>query len=116
MNLVVLLLFIALRTSNVLATFKFEEATVTKINAAFDAGTLTSVQLVQYYLSRIDAVNNKGVALHAVIEVNKEALDLAAKADKERKLCKSKYSSKCLLSRLHGIPILLKARYNFPKY
>ena len=108
------ILAIALCTSKVFATFKFEETTVVEIKAAFDAGTLTSVQLVQYYLTQIEASNEKGVALHAVIEVNKEALVLAAKADQERKSCKASYGSKCSLSPLHGIPVLLKVLYIFP--
>lgn len=35
-------------------TFRLEEATVADINAAFDAGALTSEQLTQLYLNRID--------------------------------------------------------------
>lgn len=36
------------------ATFNLESATVADINAAFDAGALTSQRLTQLYLNRID--------------------------------------------------------------
>lgn len=37
------------------AQIDIDKATVAEINAAFDAGTLTSEQLVQMYLARIEA-------------------------------------------------------------
>ena len=87
------------------SNFQFEETTVAKIQVAFDANTLTSVQLVTYYLNQIKLKNEQ---LHAVVEINQEALTLAAAADEERRLCKKKYGKKCSLPRLHGIPVLLK--------
>ncbi|KAJ7562653.1 hypothetical protein O6H91_03G078700 [Diphasiastrum complanatum] len=81
------------------AQFSVEEATIDEIQAAFKAGTLTSRQLVESYLHRIATFNP---LLHAIIEVNPDALTLADKADEERKIAKKP------LSPLHGIPILLK--------
>ncbi|KAG1718651.1 amidase signature enzyme [Suillus lakei] len=53
------------------------------------------------YLSRIEEVNFKGPALHAVIETNPKALTQAVALDDERK-------EKGSRGPLHGIPLLLK--------
>ncbi|KAG0491588.1 hypothetical protein HPP92_004986 [Vanilla planifolia] len=77
--------------------YEFEEATVADMQAAFRNGFLTSVELVKYYLDRINLLNPQ---LHAIIEVNPDALSDAARADMER-------GSINLCSPLHGIPVLL---------
>ncbi|KAG0493637.1 hypothetical protein HPP92_004631 [Vanilla planifolia] len=77
--------------------YEFEEATVADMQAAFRNGFLTSVELVKYYLDRINLLNPQ---LHAIIEVNPDALSDAARADMER-------GSINLRSPLHGIPVLL---------
>ncbi len=41
-------------------TFDLSTATIADINDAFDAGALTSEKLVQLYLNRIEAYDNKG--------------------------------------------------------
>ncbi|KAE9396186.1 amidase signature enzyme [Gymnopus androsaceus JB14] len=63
--------------------------------------TFSSVDLVEAYLGRIDEVNLKGPALHAVIELNPSALMQARALDMERR-------TKGKRGPLHGIPILLK--------
>lgn len=55
----------------------------------------------QAYFGRIDEVNLKGAALHAVIELNPSALSQARALDIERR----KQGKR---GPLHGIPILLK--------
>ena len=55
----------------------------------------------QAYLARIDEVNLKGAALHAIIETNRNALSQAAELDAERKAKGSR-------GPLHGMPLLLK--------
>lgn len=55
----------------------------------------------QAYFGRIDEVNLKGAALHAVIELNPSALIQAQALDIERR----KQGKR---GPLHGIPILLK--------
>src|SRR5215467_3341370 len=62
-----------------------DAATVADLNAAFDAGTLTSEKLVQLCLGRIDAYDRKGPSLHAIITLNQKALDTARALDAERK-------------------------------
>ncbi|KAI0493614.1 hypothetical protein KFK09_023733 [Dendrobium nobile] len=80
----------------------FEEATISDIQAAFNDGKLTSFKLVQHYLEKINALNPY---LNAVVEVNPNALDDAAKADLQR-------SVDSHLSPLHGIPVLVKDNIN----
>jgi amidase len=77
------------------------EASIAELQAAMASGHLTAHQLVQRYLERIEALNRQGPMLHAVIEVNPDALAIAAALDRERK-------SKGPRGPLHGIPLLLK--------
>ncbi|KAF2932863.1 hypothetical protein DAI22_04g032200 [Oryza sativa Japonica Group] len=56
--------------------FQIEEATVDDIQLGFNNGSLTSRQLVFFYLDRIARLNP---LLHAVIEVNPDALAQAAR-------------------------------------
>jgi amidase len=91
-----LLLFFA--PSAVAYTFNLEEATVSDINEAFDNGALTSEQLTQLYLNRIDAYDD---TLNSIIALNPDALETAAALDLERQTTGAR-------SPLHGVPILLK--------
>ncbi|MFC4932652.1 amidase [Massilia sp. GCM10023247] len=77
------------------------DAGVREQAAAMAAGKLSSQQLVQRYLARIAAVDKAGPRLHSVIELNPDALAIAAELDRERKAGK-------LRGPLHGIPVLLK--------
>ncbi len=62
----------------------------------------SSSDLVRWYLNRINDVNRQGsYPLHAVIETNPDALDIADALDRERQINGSR-------SYLHGIPILVK--------
>ncbi|KAL6270789.1 hypothetical protein ACE6H2_027700 [Prunus campanulata] len=78
-----------------------KEATIDDLQLAFKHNQLTSRQLVQFYLREISRLNP---FLKGVIEVNPDALYLADKADYERKTKAPSVS----LSKLHGIPILVK--------
>ncbi|PYD21067.1 amidase, partial [Pseudomonas syringae pv. pisi] len=64
-------------------------------------GSLTSAELVHDLLQRIEALNNNGPALNAVIEVNPEARRIATLLDRERSSGKQR-------GPLHGIPVLVK--------
>ena len=66
-------------------TIDLDAATIADINAALDAGALTSEQLVQMCLARIAAFDRKGPSLHAIITLNPKALDVARALDAERK-------------------------------
>jgi len=86
-------------------TISLDSATVADLNAAFDAGSLTSEQLVEMCLARIRAYDRQGPSVRALITVNPKALDIARQLDVERK-------SKGRRSPLHGIPVVLKDNIN----
>ncbi|KAH7851123.1 hypothetical protein Vadar_007597 [Vaccinium darrowii] len=80
--------------------FSIEEATIDGIQRAFTDNRLTSRQLVDFYLNRIETLNP---VLRAVIEVNPDARDQADEADRERER-----NDGGRRSQLHGVPVLLK--------
>jgi amidase len=82
-------------------TFDLATATVADINAAFDAGALTSEKLLKLYITRIEAYDKQGPKVNCVITMNPNALAEARALDAERK-------AKGPRSPLHGIPIVLK--------
>ena len=82
-----------------------DAATLGDLNAAFDAGTLTSEKLVQLCLERIQAFDHRGPSLNAVLTLNPKAIETARALDAERK-------AKGPRSPLHGIPVVLKDNYN----
>jgi amidase len=84
-----------------LTTFDLQTATVADINAAIDAGALSSEKLVRLYLNRIEAYDKKGPKINSVITLNPKALEEARSLDTERK-------AKGRRSPLHGIPIVVK--------
>lgn len=83
------------------AKFPLEEVPIEKLQADLAKGRTTSVALVKAYRQRIAAVDAKGPKLRSVIELNPDALKIAARLDRERKAGKVR-------GPLHGIPILLK--------
>ena len=88
------------------ATFELTEATVSDINNAFDAGSLTSEQLVQLYINRINTYDKAGnTPLNSIVVVNPNALDIARELDLERQVSGPR-------SRLHGIPVIVKDNYD----
>lgn len=72
------------------------DASLDELKAGLDAGRFTSVDLVTAYLARIHEVNP---VLHAVLEINPDALSIAAELDRTRSSSSNP---------LHGIPILVK--------
>ena len=86
--------------------FVVEETTIAGIQAAFASKQLTCVQLVQSYLNRIEAYDDRGPALNAILSINPKALDIAADMDK--------LSAANNIGRraLHCIPVVLKDNYN----
>ena len=76
-------------------------ATLEQVNQALDEGTLTSERLVELYLERIEAFDQDGPMLNAIITLNPKALARAQELDRERE-------ARGARSPLHGIPIVLK--------
>jgi amidase len=83
----------------------FDDTTIPQLQAAMAAGKLTSEQLVKLCLARINAFDQQGPNLHAIITLNPNALKEARALDAERR-------SKGPRSALHGIPVLVKDNYN----
>jgi len=65
------------------------------------SGKLSSEQLTQAYLDRIQALDQAGPKLNAVIELNPDALAIARQRDRDRKAGKAH-------GLLFGIPVLVK--------
>jgi amidase len=84
--------------------FAFEERTIAELQAAMTAGRLSSRRLTQAYLRRIRRIDLSGIQLNSVIEVNPDAVEIAAALDAERRRGKVR-------GPLHGIPILVKDNY-----
>ncbi len=81
------------------------EATILQINEAFNAGTLTSEELVMMYLKRIEAYDRQGPELHSIRYLNPNAIEIARELDRERMESGPR-------SLLHGIPILPKDNFD----
>lgn len=81
--------------------FQFDEVSVTALQDEMQAGRLTSKAITEHYLQRIADVDRKGPALRSIIETNPDAVSVAEKLDRERKL-------KGPRGPLHGIPVILK--------
>ena len=77
------------------------EQTIAKIHAAMQRRELTSRQLVENCLNRIEAYDQYGPKRHAVVRVNPRALQLATERDETLR-------RQGMIGPLHGIPILLK--------
>jgi len=85
--------------------FVLNEITIDGLQQKMQSGEYTSRSITQLYLDRIDAIDKKGPAINAVIEINPDALSIADEMDKERKAGK-------IRGPLHGIPVLIKDNIN----
>jgi amidase len=65
------------------------------------SGKLSAVSLTRKYLHRIETLDRRGPRLNSVIELNPDALAIAADLDRER-------MTKGSRGPLHGIPVLIK--------
>jgi amidase len=83
------------------APFELEETTITEMQEGMRSGKWKAVQLVSAYRARIEELDREGPALHAILEINPDALAIAQKLDAERKAGRVR-------GPLHGIPILIK--------
>ena len=81
--------------------FELIEATVDEIHDAMEAGELTSQELVEEYLDRIEHYDREGPELNSIITVNDAAVDRAAELDEQ-------LDQDGFTGPLHGIPILVK--------
>lgn len=87
------------------AEFDLQTATVEDVQAAVEAGALSYERLVELHLARIEAYDQQGPRINAVIAVNPRALETARALDAERR-------ERGRRGPLHGIPVLLKDNYD----
>ena len=80
----------------------YAEYDIATLQALMQSGDLSSEQLTAYYLRRIESIDRAGPGLNSIIEVNPEALEIAASLDRER-------LNKGPRGAMHGIPVVLKA-------
>lgn len=99
------LVSMALQEPALAEPFALNEVTVDALQERMKTGKLSSKQLTQQYLERIKAIDKAGPMLNAIIELNPDALAIAAQMDVERKQGKVR-------GPLHGIPVLIKDNIN----
>jgi amidase len=77
------------------------EYSIAALQEKFDNSELTAVKLCEACLQRLEKIDRTGPNLGAVIEVNPDALVIAAELDQERR-------QKGPRGPLHGVPIMVK--------
>ena len=87
------------------AVFDVMERSIPELAAALDAGEVTSRELVAGYLARIDAYDQGGPALNAMVVINPNAAAEADRLDAER-------GAGEVRGPLHGIPVVVKDNYD----
>ncbi|HEY8131342.1 MAG TPA: amidase [Thermoanaerobaculia bacterium] len=80
--------------------FELDEMTVAELQEGLRSGRFTSRSLTEAYVGRIEAIDKRGPAINAVIEINPDAMAIAGVMDRERK--------DRARGPLHGIPVLIK--------
>lgn len=103
--LCVLALGWAMATGARAQTVDLDAATISQLSAAMDAHSISSEQLVRLSLARMDAYDDVGPRINAVIARNPKALAEARALDAERR-------RKGKRSPLHGIPVVLKDNFD----
>jgi len=78
-----------------------EELSIRQIQVKMESGELTARSLAQSYLDRIEQVDKAGPVINAIIEINPDAMEIAASLDSERKESGPR-------GPLHGVPVVLK--------
>jgi Asp-tRNA(Asn)/Glu-tRNA(Gln) amidotransferase A subunit family amidase len=92
------------QASNAAPPFDVMEKSIDDLQRALQAKQVTSRQLVDLYLARIEAYDKQGPALNSVMAVNPRASEAADSLDDERANGKTR-------GPLHGIPLLVKDNY-----
>lgn len=82
-----------------------KEYSITDLQVGYKDGSLTVESVVQFYLQRIENIDDSGPMLNAVIVTNPNAITRARQLDKE--LSEGDYRGP-----MHGVPVLLKDNIN----
>ncbi|HYK02559.1 MAG TPA: amidase [Thermoanaerobaculia bacterium] len=78
-----------------------EELTISAMQEGMRGGSLTARRLTELYLARIEAMDKRGPAVNAMVELNPDALAIADGLDRERRAGRTR-------GLMHGIPIVIK--------
>ena len=89
----------------VIEFFEVHELSISDLQSAMSSGRVTSRGLVESYLARIQAYDQAGPRLNAIVTINPRAREDADAMDRER-------ADKKLRGPLHGIPVLIKDNYD----
>jgi len=81
------------------------EYSISELQDMMSTGEHTAQSITQLYLERIELLDKKGPTLNAIIELNPDAMAIAAALDAER-------NSKQLRGPLHGVSVLLKDNFD----
>jgi amidase len=88
-----------------LLSLLLDEASVRSIHEAIEARKVTCVQVVRHYLDRIEAYDDRGPAINAIITINTRALEMAAQMDRLDRAARAQRP-------LHCIPVVLKDNFH----
>ena len=84
--------------------FDVTEKSIEDLQKAMQDKQVTSRALVELYLARVEAYDQRGPALNAIVAINPHAREDADKLDRERASTGSR-------GPLHGVPVLVKDNY-----
>ena len=85
--------------------FDVLEQSIPQLREAMESGVVTSRQITEQYLARIEAFDQQGPSLNSIIAINESALDEAEALDRERAETGAR-------GPLHGIPVVVKDNYD----
>jgi len=80
----------------------YAEADNADLHDQMQRGELSSEQLLNWYIARVETIDRAGPTLNSIIEINPDALKIARALDKEWKTSGPR-------GPMHGIPVILKA-------
>jgi amidase len=100
----ILLLSSTATTSQTPPPFRVEEASISDIHAALEAGRVTCRGLVEQYLRRIDTFDKNGPGINAIVLTNPEALAQADALDARAKQAG-------VAGPLHCVPMIVKDNF-----
>lgn len=96
---------VALRVYQYLQPVSVVEASISDLQKAMTSGRVTSAELVDMYLERIEKYDVQGPKLNSIISLNEQADELAKELDAERGKSGSRGA-------LHGILVILKDNFD----
>jgi len=85
--------------------FELDEITIAALQDGMKSGRFTARSLTEKYLARIELIDKQGPAVNSLLQINPDALAIAADLDQERR-------AKGPRGPLHGIPIVIKDNIN----